>query len=217
MNYEEWRKVMFDGCTADYHEMGNDAKTLAKLIRGAGQVHVTTPSGTNLTFKLDNRPPDWFDGIMREEMRTSGRPAFLPAGGIEASAEETSAEGKVVFDSPILSLLKEGRIEKLTLKVHQGRIDDFVATTQEEAFGRWLKGGTGDVDRFAFFGFGLNPKLRHGFTQDDKVRGGVTIGFGDNTDKAGRNKADRGFWASMTNATVTVSHSLVMSDGHLLL
>ncbi len=216
LDYEEWRCVMFDGCMADYHGMGKDAKALAELISGSGKVHVTAPQGTDLTFNLDSRPVDWFDGIMREEMRTSGRPAFLPAGGIEASAEETSAEGHVVFDSPILSLVKEGRIEMLTLGVSKGRISNFSAKTQEQAFGRWLKEGSGDVDRFGFFGFGLNANLRHGFTQDDKVRGGVTIGFGDNTDKAGRNKADRGFWASTKRATVTVQNRLVMKEGRLL-
>jgi len=50
----------------------------------------------------------------------------------------------------------------------------------------------------------------------DKVLGGVTIGFGDNTDKAGRNKADRGFWASMSRATVTIGERLIMKEGRLL-
>ena len=217
LNYEEWRNVMFEGCMADYKAMGNDARILSRLMSGTGKVHITTtPQGTDLTFNLDTRPVDWFDGIMREEMRDSARPAFLPAGGIEASAEETSAEGRVVFDSPILSLVREGRIEKLTLTLSQGRITKFSATTQEQAFGRWLREGTGDADKFAFFGFGLNPKLRHGFGQDDKVRGGVTIGFGNNTDKAGRNRADRGFWASVTKATAKINDTLVMKDGQLL-
>jgi hypothetical protein len=71
------------------------------------------------------------------------------------------------------------------------------------------------VDRFAFFGFGLNPRLRHGFTQDDKVLGGFTIGFGRNQDKGGRNRADRDWWASMTQATVTVGGRIVMEAGNL--
>lgn len=217
LSYEQWRSVMFEGCMADYKAMAKDAHALSQFMSRTGTVHITSPQGTNLTFNLDNRPVEWFDGIMREEMRDNARPAFLPAGGIEASAQETSAEGKIVFDSPILSLVREGRIEKLTLVVSHGRIVRYSAATQEHAFGRWMKEGTGDFDRFGFFGLGLNPKLRHGFTQDDKVRGGVTIGFGDNTDKAGRNKANRGFWASMTGATVTIDDKLVMKDGCLLL
>jgi leucyl aminopeptidase (aminopeptidase T) len=121
-----------------------------------------------------------------------------------------------VFDKPIRSLLKEGLINRLTLTVSEGRIIDCSAGNQQQAFERWLKEGTGDVYRLAFFGLGLNPNLRHGFTQDDKVLGGVTIGFGDNSDKEGKNKADRGFWASMTRATVTIGNKRVMKDGKLL-
>ncbi len=217
LNCEEWRNVMFEGCMADYRTMGKDAKTLLQRMRGTGKVHITSPQGTDFKFNLDSRPVDWFDGIITDEMRANGKPAFLPAGGVEASAGETSAKGKVVFDSPILSLVREGRIERLTLTVSQGRIVKFDASTQEQPFGKWIKDGTGDVDRFGFFGFGLNPKLRHGFTQDDKVRGGVTLGFGDNSDKRGKNKADRGFWASMTGATVTIGDKLVVKDGLLSL
>src|SRR5207249_11471091 len=145
-----------------------------------------------------------------------GRHAFVEAAGIEVSADEKSGEGIIVFDKPILSLLSEGRIETLELTVAKGRIIKFSASTQQEAFRRWMRNGKGDRDRFGFFGFGLNPRLRHGFTQDDKVLGGVTIGFGDNTDKAGRNKADSGFWASVTKATVTIGDRLIMKEGRLL-
>ncbi len=111
---------------------------------------------------------------------------------------------------------QEGRIERLTLRVKNGRIAQHSAASNSNAFGRWVKKGSGAVDRFGFFGFGLNPRLRHGFTQDDKVLGGVTIGFGDNSDKAGKNKAGgRGFWASMTGATVTLDGRVIMRAGRL--
>src|SRR5207247_760441 len=129
---------------------------------------------------------------------------------------EQSGQGRIVFDKPIRSLLKDGIINRLTLTISKGRIVNSSAGNQQQAFERWLKEGKGSVDRLAFFGFGLNPNLRHGFTQDDKVLGGVTIGFGDNSDKAGKNKADRGFWASMTGATVTIGNKHVMKDGKLL-
>ncbi len=217
LDFLEWRRVMFEGCLVDYGKMSAIAKRLARLMEGDGEVRVTTPHGTNFTFSLDRRPVDWFDGIVRDEWVAIGRPAFLPAGGIEVSVNEKSGQGSIVFDQPILSLLKEGRLEGLKLTVERGRIRAFSASRQKEAFGRWLNDGKGSTDRLAFFGFGLNHKLRHGFTQDDKVLGGVTIGFGDNSDKKGKNKADRGFWASMTKATVTIGDKTVMKNGQLLI
>jgi leucyl aminopeptidase (aminopeptidase T) len=216
LDYEHWRRIMYDGCVTDHRAITGRAKALERLIQTNNQVRVTTPQGTDFTFRLDNRPADSFDGILRENWVFQGRPGFLPAGGIEVSADEESGQGKVVFDQPILSLLREGRIERLMLSVAEGRIVKCSPSNHEQAFEAWLKEGKGDVDRFAFFGLGLNPNLRHGFTQDDKVLGGVTIGFGDNSDKEGKNKADRGFWASMTGATVSIGDKRVMQDGNLL-
>jgi leucyl aminopeptidase (aminopeptidase T) len=105
----------------------------------------------------------------------------------------------------------------LTLSVKDGNIVKFEAKERKEVFERYLKEGSGDVNRFAFFGLGLNPGLRYGFTQDDKVLGGVTAGFGDNENKGGKNRADgHEWWASMTKATVTVGDTKVMQNGMLL-
>ena len=216
LDYEKWKQVMFDGCMAEPGVVAKRAKTMEKLIEGDGQVHIQTPHGTDFTFTLDNRHSDSFDGIIRDDWVSQGRPSFLPAGGIEVSVDEPSGRGRIVFDQPIRSLLKEGVINRLMLTVSEGQIVKSSAGNQQLAFERWLKEGKGDVDRLAFFGFGLNPNLRHGFTQDDKVLGGVTIGFGDNSDKEGKNKADRGFWASMTEATVTIGNKHMMKNGKLL-
>jgi leucyl aminopeptidase (aminopeptidase T) len=106
----------------------------------------------------------------------------------------------------------------LTLQVKDGCVVEFMARERKEVFERYLKESSGDVNRFAFFGFGLNPHLRHGFTQDDKVLGGVTVGFGDNENKGGKNKANgHEWWASITKATVTIGESEVMRTGTLLI
>src|SRR6266581_7270020 len=216
LDYQAWRRIMFAGCMVDYHAIAERARRLAEIISGEGLVRVTTPHGTDFRFRLDRRPVDIGHGLADAERIREGRVVFVPAGGVEASADERSGEGVVVFDAPILSLVKEGRIERLTLRVKNGRIAQHSAASNSNAFGRWVKKGSGAVDRFGFFGFGLNPRLRHGFTQDDKVLGGVTIGFGDNSDKAGKNKAGgRGFWASMTDATVTIDGRGIMRAGRL--
>ncbi len=216
LDYQAWRRIMLAGCMVDYHTVAEQAKRLAEIVGRKGIVHITTPHGTDFRFRLDRCLVDIGHGLADDRMIREGRVVFVPAGGVEASADEESGEGVVVFDPPILSLVKEGRIERLEVKVKDGRISHHSAASNSAAFGRWLKKGRGDVDRFGFFGFGLNPRLRHGFTQDDKVLGGVTIGFGDNSDKAGKNRAGgRGFWASMTDATVTIDGRGIMRAGRL--
>jgi hypothetical protein len=74
------------------------------------------------------------------------------------------------------------------------------------------------LGKFAFFGLGLNPGLKHGFTQDDKVLGGVTIGIGGNEDKGGKNKTKGNsmWWASTTQATLQVDDALLVKSGHIV-
>ena len=215
LNYEKWKKIMLAGCVADYHEVAGREKNLTSLLSGEEEVHITTPWGTDLRFELDRRPIDVSDGLTNKEKAEKGIVTFLPAGAIEVSASEESAEGRVVYDVPIR--LESGMVEGLTLQIKNGRIMEFTAKQHREAFRHHLEEGKGDINRFASFSFGLNPRLRHGFTQDDKVLGGVTVGFGDNENKGGKNKADgHEFWASMTNATVTVGDTKIMKDGILL-
>jgi leucyl aminopeptidase (aminopeptidase T) len=215
LNHEKWKEMMLAGCVADYHEIARRERNLTSPLGGEEEVHITTPCGTDLTFRLDRRPVGISDGLTSEEKAEKGRVTFLPAGAIEVSASEESAEGKIVYDVSVPT--GSGVVAGLTLQIANGRIMEFAAEEHKELFGHYLEEGKGDINRFAFFGLGLNPNLRHGFTQDDKVLGGVTVGFGDNKNKGGRNKADgHEFWASMTKATVTIGDIKIMQDGTLL-
>ncbi len=50
----------------------------------------------------------------------------------------------------------------------------------------------------------------------------MTVGFGDNQEKSGKNKArgksprPLGWWASMKDATVTIDGRFIMKNGNLL-
>ena len=214
LDLEEWRRVMFEGCTADPREMASHGRALEPLMGGEGQVHLTTPFGTDFRFRLDKRPYDYSYGLATEEKAERGEVVFLPTGGIEVSAAEDSAEGRIVYD-PLIRAGKS-QVEDLTFQVAQGRIKQFSARSGKEIFERYLREETGDENRFAYFGFGLNPKLRHGFTQDDKVLGSTIVGFGHSSAKGGKNVAGGTWWASMTKATVTIRGQKVMEDGKLL-
>lgn len=213
LDLAEWKRVMFEGCLADPNKMASLGHMLERVVNGEGTVQVTTPHGTNLSFRLDKRSPDYSYGLASEDKVEKGEVVFLPAGGFEVSADEDSAEGKVVYDTPIRS--GRGRVENLALQVVNGRVKQLSARSGKEIFDRYLSEGKEDENRFAFVGFGLNPRLQHGFTQDDKALGGVTIGFGDNKDKGGKNIASSGWWASMTKATVTIDGQTIMKDGRI--
>lgn len=214
LNYGEWRDVMFLGCMADYQEIARRGKSLAKLLSRKGNVRITTPSGTRLNLTLDRRPLEISDGMATVEMAEKGKITFLPAGAVEVSVDEESAEGRVVYEVPVR--LGNEMIENLVIKVKDGRIHKFDATRGTEVLEGYLEKGGRDAGRFAFFGLGLNPNLRSGFTQDDKVLGAVTLGFGSNEVIGGRNVATDQWWASIMNATVRVEDMSISDRGKLL-
>jgi len=214
VDYEEWRDVMLRGCIIDHRTIAMRAKRLTKLISGKGRLSVTTPTGTRLTFDLDHRPVGVSDGISTEEMAEKGRIAFLPAGAIEVSVDEGSADGRIIYEAPIR--LGNNRLENLVLELKDGLIVRYSATEGREAFEQYLKGGGRHAARFSYFGFGLNPNLRHGFTQDDKVLGELTLGFGCNKSMGGKNSAKDQWWASMTGATARLDDYTLMAEGKLL-
>ncbi len=213
LDFEEWSRVMFDGCMADYSEVARRGERLLPVMAGEGDVHITTPHGTDFRFRLAKRPVDFSWGLATDEKAERGEAVHLPAGGAEVSVDEQSGEGTVVFDIPIRT--REGTIDQLTLEIENGRITHFSAGSKALAFERYLTEGKGDVDRLAFFGFGLNPSLHPGFTQDDKVLGCVTVGFGDNADKGGMNRADGHWWACMSSPSVTVGNRQILDVGNL--
>lgn len=214
LEYEQWREVMLDGCLVNQREIAQKALQLANLVREGREVHVQTPFGTNLRFELVEREPIIGDSIVTKEDASKYTVKFLPSGFVEVAANEDSADGTVVYDAPIPA--RGGRkIKGLTLQFEHGKVVRYTAQEGIDIFENYLKSAQGDWGKFGFFGIGLNPGLKHGFTQDDKVLGGVTIGIGGNEDKGGKNKTmgNRHWWASMTQATVHIDKELILNDG----
>ena len=214
LEYTQWREVMLAGCVVNQQEIAEKAVQLANIIREGHEVSVQTPFGTNLKFKLVRRKPIVGDSIVSKEDAAQGIVKFLPSGFVEVAADEDSAEGTVVYDVPI-PVRGAKKIEGLTLEFKHGKVVKYSAQAEIGAFENYLMSCQGDVDKFGFFGIGLNPSLKHGFTQDDKVLGGVTIGIGGNEDKMGKNRTteNRHWWASMTQATVQISKEPILKNG----
>ncbi len=216
MNLEEWRETMLAGCLANQTEISKNCERFSKRIQEGHKVSIQTPLGTCLDFELTGRNVSRGDSIATEEDARRGIVKFLPSGFVEVAPDENSVEGTVVFDAPVLVGGRK-RIEYLSLEFKQGKIIEYNAKKGVEAFENYLS-GRGDVDRFAFFGIGLNPGLKHGFTQDDKVLGGITIGIGGNEDKGGKNrtKGNNMWWASTTQGTLKIDGSFLLKSGHFV-
>jgi len=214
LEYDQWREVMLAGCLVNQREIAQKAVQLANIIREGREVHIQTPFGTNLKFKLAGREPIIGDSIVSKEDAAKYVVKFLPSGFVEVAANEDSADGTVVYDVPVPVRGGE-KIKRLTLQFEHGKVVEYTAQAGIDIFENYINSSQGDISKFGFFGLGLNRGLKHGFTQDDKVLGGVTIGIGGNEDKGGKNRTpeNRHWWASMTRATVKIDKEIILKDG----
>jgi leucyl aminopeptidase (aminopeptidase T) len=209
-----------------------DYKALAELQRKfaaalkSGDVHITSPGGTDLRFRAGDRPVNLQDGDASKARAARGvvlidKEIELPAGAIRVAPLEDTVEGTVAFPPSQWA----GRpVEGLKLRFSKGRIVDVTATSGKEAVEAELQ-QAGDVARaFREFALGLNPLLAvpernpwipyYGYGS-----GVVRLSLGDNSELGGKvvstgaGPAAYVRWNFFTDLTVTVGSTTWVRGG----
>ena len=109
----------------DYRALAARQRAFADALRG-GEVRLTSPSGTDLRFRVGDRPINFQDGDASRARAARGlvlidKEIELPAGVVRVAPIEESVEGTVAFPSSQW----DGRaVEGLKLKFARGRVVD---------------------------------------------------------------------------------------------
>ena len=152
---------------------------VSKQLSVANQVHLTTPTGTDMTMQIGGRPVHQD----RDE---------LPRGEVYVAPLEDSANGMAVIDRAFF----RGRwVEQLRLTFDQGKVVHINAPDADsvQLLEELLAVSSGDKDRIAELGFGLNPgvkELTGDIMLDEKLRGSVHIAIGMNDRFGGQNHSN---------------------------
>ncbi len=167
INKEIWNTSL----QADYNEVERITAEAYKLLEDTSEVRIKTPSGTDLTLKVDIEFFHQDTGIIHNP----GDFGNLPAG--EADGGVLDANGVLVTDH--FPFAPEGT--KVEIRDAEAVSVEHVDEEESElAEGFQEYEGARNV---AEFGFGTNPTatLIGNVLQDEKVLGTVHIAFGDNT------------------------------------
>jgi leucyl aminopeptidase (aminopeptidase T) len=178
--------VFTSGLAADYETIAAECKQLLEQVADANIIRVTSPSGTDITFRPGAR--EWFTdtGVIHE----AGEFGNLPAGEVFVAPED--ANGTYVVDGTISphGLLDHGHTVSVT--VEDGHVtgvdDDKVRAALETAA---ENGGDGAYN-LAELGIGANTAvvdLVGSVLLDEKAGGTVHIAFGDNMGLGGTTDA----------------------------
>jgi len=224
LDFAAYKKVFWDALGADLQKISQDGNKLKQMLQGAKTVRVTSPSGTDFTFSVGNRPIFVDDGIMTDEKAKSQnfqtRAVSLPGGTVFVAPIETSANGKVVIPRD-QCLFKP--LTKETFDFNQGHIEHYKAESGGQCYADFMAPYDGPKDVFGFFQIGLNPGAKimenPGDYRPSNAAGLVSIGVGDNLLQGGSNKVrgGGGFGFPIVDATVIIDGKTVVQNGKLTL
>ena len=196
------------GLSADWGEIHELVRRIARRLRNAGTLHVTSGSGTDLTFSVGGR--DW---IAEDTGLCTRRGAFttLPAGELFVAPVEGTAEGRLVadvyFDEPLL--------EPATATLREGHAVRIVGASK--AVHAMNLGGR-DGRTLGRFGFGLNARARATGSHEEaeKALGCASLGFGDNLALGGRLASGVRVECIVSEVSLEVDGTPVVEKGHLV-
>lgn len=221
VNFAEYQKMQWEAINADYQQIAEKGNQLKSILAKAKTVKVTSPSGTNFTFSVGNRPIFVNAGIVKEGAPGEpflSRTASLPGGAVVFAPIETSANGKVVAPRDVCRPYE--RLRGATYEFRNGKMIDFKAQSNPRCFEQYFAAYSGPKDMFSSFQIGLNPALKviedGGDYRPPEAAGMVFIGIGNNDLLGGNNKTNFGWFIPVVNATVEVDGKTVVKDGRLV-
>ena len=199
----------------DYASLAATQQRAAARLR-SGTVRVRTPAGTDLSFRIGQRPINAQDGdasarrIEQARVRID-REIELPAGVLRVAPLEETVRGRVVIpEARVGSQVARG----IRLEFQRGRLTRVEAQENLEAFEKMLAAGGEAARRFREFALGFNPKLRapagsgilayYGYGA-----GVVRLSLGDNQELGGAVRGNFVRWFFFPDATVEVDGRLV--------
>ena len=207
----------------DYLALAAAQVGFEEAMRGS-VVRVTTPAGTDVSFRIGDRPVTKQDGDAsperaRRALNLIDREVELPAGAVRLAPLEESVNGTVAFPP---SVWGETTVEGLVLTFTSGRVVDAQADRGLEAAIAEMD-AAGDGGRaFREFALGFNPLLAIPDQGDPWIpyygygAGVVRLSLGDNSELGGSVGGGYVRWNFFTDATVTVGGDLWVDGGKLV-
>ena len=192
-----------------------------------GEVHITSPGGTDLRFRAGDRPANLQDGDASAARTAQGKVLVdheieLPAGVVRVAPIEDTVEGVIAFPPsqwdgrPVDGLrlrFAKGRVVEITASQRQGRGRSRnarrpgtpAARSGDRARVQPVAGGAGTRAVDSLLGYGA---------------GVVRLSLGDNTELGGAVAASPGQpayvrWNFFTDLTVTVGNTTWVRNGQL--
>lgn len=195
----------------DYRTLTHEMKRIKKVLDASLTIEITSPGGTNLRVEMADRPTLLALGSVRKP----GEIDFIPAGAIGVAPREGTAEGRAVVDGTILGF---GRCPKpITFEIEKGRVKKVKGGDNWKGLRELLRRDE-NASMLCEIGLGANPKAKLvGGPEDERVRGSVHFGLGENRYFGGTLASESHLDGTMLGATLKVDGRELVRGGRLMI
>ena len=210
----------------DYGALAAIERRFADALK-TGEVHITSPAGTDLRFRTGDRPANLQDGDASAARTAQGKVLIdheveLPAGVVRIAPLEDTVEGVIAFPPSQW----DGRpVEGLKLRFSKGRVIEVTAASGKDAVEAEMQKAGNAGRAFREIGVGFNPLLAVPAREPWIPYYGygacvVRLSLGDNTELGGAVAAPQSVpayvrWNFFTDLTVTIGGTTWVRGGKL--
>ncbi|MFB3140519.1 MAG: aminopeptidase [Candidatus Acidiferrales bacterium] len=213
-------RVYAEALEIDYQALDQQMEAAIAKLR-AGTVRVTTPAGTDVRFRVGERPftkqnGDASKAAMQSAVVRIQREIELPAGALRVAPLEETVEGTIVIPQ---ARAGAAVVRGIRLQFERGVITRATAEENEEVLREFLDSGSA-LKHLREFALGFNPKL---VTPEDERwiayygygAGVVRLSLGNNAELGGAVRGGGVWWFFFPDATVLVGEEVLVEAGQL--
>jgi aminopeptidase len=196
--------------TADFVQIREVAERLAARLRGANELRVTSPAGTDVSMSITGRSPvGWLTGICK----TRGQVSAYPGGEVSLPPVEGTANGRVVIETVMTDIGK--LTQPITWMVRDGQVVAIEGGAEAAALRAHIA-GIANATNIAEIGIGLNPVARLGadITEFKKKLGTAHMAMGDSAGEyGGAVVSDVHLDGMILDCCIEIDGEVVVADG----
>jgi leucyl aminopeptidase (aminopeptidase T) len=200
--------------TADFLEMRKTAERLAAKLRGAKDIRVSSPAGTDVVVPIGDREPKaWLTGVCRNP----GEVSAFPGGEVSFPPIEGGTQGTMVFERVMTDL---GPLdEPIAVEVVDGLAVSIEGGTRAHEL-RQLVDGVEGATNIGELGIGINDRARitDDITESKKRIGTAHMALGDSAGGyGGVVDCPLHLDGLMLDVTITIDGETIVDGGRLVL
>lgn len=199
---------------ADRSGIERTGKALADALKSARTIHVTTPDGTDFTFKTGSQAPVITGGVTHPEAaKWDDRNASLPAGSFAAAVAPGTFQGKIITPEDYCpGLIK---LTGVSYEFSAGKMTGSKAQENDKCLQDYFAAYSGSKDLVASIQIGLNPALKTQSKTAPQNTAGMFWVFLGRDDRFGATGTQMNWTIPVANATVSVDGHNIIENGQL--